>query len=95
MLQKPVFALLGCQQISVNTLLCHTLERAENPFSPCSRLAQFKPLSSGAPWGFLHLLSLAGPGACGGFIVASAISEMGRSQHARSSSSKPLPEPFI
>ena len=25
MLQKPVFALLGCQRMSVNTLLCDTL----------------------------------------------------------------------
>ena len=28
-LQKPVFALLGCQQMSVNTLLCDTLGLAE------------------------------------------------------------------
>ena len=30
MLQKPVFALPGCQRTSVNTLLCDTLELAEN-----------------------------------------------------------------
>ena len=30
MLQKPVFALPGCQQISVNTLWCDTLGLAEN-----------------------------------------------------------------
>ena len=29
MLQKPVFALLGCQRMSVNTLLCDTLTLAE------------------------------------------------------------------
>ena len=29
MLQKPVFALPGCQQISVNTLLCDTLGLAD------------------------------------------------------------------
>ena len=29
MLQKPVFALPGCQQMSVNTLLCDTLALAE------------------------------------------------------------------
>ena len=29
MLQKPVFALPGCQQTSVNTLLCDTLGLAE------------------------------------------------------------------
>ena len=29
MLQKPVFALPGCQHMSVNTLLCDTLGLAE------------------------------------------------------------------
>ena len=29
MLQKPVFALPGCQRMSVNTLLCDTLALAE------------------------------------------------------------------
>ena len=29
MLQKPVFALQGCQLVSVNTLLCDTLGLAE------------------------------------------------------------------
>ena len=29
MLQKPVFALPGCQRVSVNTLLCDTLALAE------------------------------------------------------------------
>ena len=31
MLQKPVFALPGCQRMSVNTLLCDTLGLAERP----------------------------------------------------------------
>ena len=30
MLQKPVFALAGCQPMSVNTLLCDTLGLADN-----------------------------------------------------------------
>ena len=29
-LRKPAFAILGCQQISVNTLLCHTLGLVES-----------------------------------------------------------------
>ena len=32
MLQKPVFALPGCQQVSVNTLLCDTLALADPSF---------------------------------------------------------------
>ena len=34
MLQKPVFALPGCQRMSVNTLLCDTLALAECLFFP-------------------------------------------------------------
>ena len=33
MLQKPVFALLGCQPMSVNTLLCVTLALADQKLS--------------------------------------------------------------
>ena len=42
MLQKPVFALPGCQRTSVNTLLCDTLALAEN----CAiRFARFGSLA--------------------------------------------------
>ena len=34
MLQKPLFALPGCQRTSVNTLLCDTLGLAETPKTP-------------------------------------------------------------
>ena len=39
MLQKPVFALPGCQRMSVNTLLCDTLGLADNyPFCFADRI---------------------------------------------------------
>ena len=34
MLQKPVFTLPGCQRMSVNTLLCDTLGRADSAIPP-------------------------------------------------------------
>ena len=37
MLQKPVFALPGCQRASVNTLLCDTLGLADFLSCDCSR----------------------------------------------------------
>ena len=41
MLQKPVFALPGCQRMSVNTLLCDTLGLAEQikTAQPCGWIA--------------------------------------------------------
>ena len=41
MLQKPVFALPGCQRTSVNTLLCDTFALAEIFMGKCALLRSF------------------------------------------------------
>ena len=43
MLQKPVFALRGCQPMSVNTLLCDTLGLAENLLFPAVFCENLRP----------------------------------------------------
>ena len=49
MLQKPVFALRGCQRMSVNTLLCDTLGLAELMFFSYPAVSRF-PLPPNLPY---------------------------------------------